>query len=71
MQAEAFVSAFTDLTRRLMRCVSTTSSTAELQYQPGNARYRWLDGTLGFWEGDFDAGQHRARYRAYAEAPGA
>jgi hypothetical protein len=34
-------------------------------------RYAWLDGTLAFWDGEFDADEHRARDRAYAPPDGA
>jgi hypothetical protein len=39
---------------------------ATLRFDTPDDRYAWLDGALGFWEGEFDAAQHRARYRAYA-----
>lgn len=43
---------------------------ATLLFHVADERYAWLDGTLGVWEGDFDAGTHRARYRAYTPAGG-
>jgi hypothetical protein len=39
---------------------------ATLRLDTPDERYAWLDGALGVWEGEFDAEQHRARYRAYA-----
>ncbi len=54
---------------------------AELTYRAGMAplaehgegqligSYAWLDGALGVWEGEFDAQQHSARYRAFVQAP--
>lgn len=40
---------------------------ATLRFRTDDARYAWLDGLLGLWEGDFDATSHRARYRAYLQ----
>ena len=40
---------------------------ATLRFRSDDARYAWLDGALGLWEGAFDAEQHRARYRAYLQ----
>jgi hypothetical protein len=42
---------------------------ATLLFRTNEARYAWLDGALAVWEGDFDTGQHTARYRAFAQAP--
>ncbi|MBA3375246.1 MAG: DUF3237 family protein [Actinobacteria bacterium] len=42
---------------------------ATLRFRTDDARYAWLDGALGLWEGEFDADQHRARYRAYLQRP--
>ena len=39
---------------------------ATLLFATGDERYAWLDGRLAVWEGDFDADEERARYRAYA-----
>ena len=44
---------------------------ATLLFNTDDPRYAWLDGVLGFWEGEFDAGEHTARYRAYAPCRGA
>jgi hypothetical protein len=38
---------------------------ATLRFESDHERYRWLDDTLGVWEGEFDAEAHRARYRVY------
>ncbi len=43
---------------------------ATLRVETNDRRYAWLDGALGFWEGEFDATEHRARYRAYATLDG-
>lgn len=43
---------------------------ATLLFKTPDKRYAWLDGTLGLWEGEFDAETHRARYRAYAPLDG-
>lgn len=40
---------------------------ATLRFHTDDARYTWLDGALGLWEGEFDAASHRARYRAYLQ----
>ena len=40
---------------------------ATLRFRTDDARYAWLDGALGLWEGEFDAERHRARYRAYLQ----
>jgi hypothetical protein len=40
---------------------------ATLSFRTDDARYGWLDGALGLWEGEFDAERHRARYRAYLQ----
>lgn len=40
---------------------------ATLRFRTEDARYAWLDGALGLWEGEFDAERHRARYRAYLQ----
>jgi hypothetical protein len=42
---------------------------ATLLFSTHDERYRWLDGTIGVWEGEFDAGQHRASYRAFLQSP--
>jgi len=39
-----------------------------LLFRAAEARYAWLDGALGVWEGEFDADQHSARYRAFVQA---
>jgi hypothetical protein len=41
---------------------------ATLRFESEDDRYRWLNETLGVWEGEFDAEAHRARYRAYVQA---
>jgi hypothetical protein len=38
---------------------------ATLLLESHDGRYAWLNGRLAVWEGEFDAEQHRARYRAY------
>jgi Protein of unknown function (DUF3237) len=40
---------------------------ATLHFESADERYRWLDGALGVWEGEFDAEAHRACYRAYPQ----
>jgi hypothetical protein len=40
---------------------------ATLRFRTDDARYAWLDGALGFWEGEFDSERHRARYRAFLQ----
>lgn len=52
--------------RRASRDDRSWQVAATLRFDTPDQRYAWLDGTLGFWEGEFDAAQHRARYRAYA-----
>ena len=42
---------------------------ATLLFSANEESYAWLDGALGVWEGEFDAGQHSARYRAFVQAP--
>jgi hypothetical protein len=42
---------------------------ATLRFSAPERRYAWLDGALGVWEGEFDAEQHRARYRAFVQTP--
>jgi hypothetical protein len=42
---------------------------ATLLFSANEESYAWLDGALGVWEGEFDAGQHAARYRAFVQAP--
>lgn len=44
---------------------------ATLRFDAPDERYAWLDGALGVWEGEFDAAEHRARYRAYVSLDGA
>jgi hypothetical protein len=41
---------------------------ATLLFSAKQERYAWLDGALGVWEGEFDAGRHTARYRAFIQA---
>jgi hypothetical protein len=36
-----------------------------LRFETADERYRWLNGRLAVWEGEFDAEEERARYRAY------
>jgi hypothetical protein len=38
---------------------------ATLRFETGDERYAWLNGRLAVWEGEFDAKEERARYRAY------
>jgi hypothetical protein len=42
---------------------------ATLRFASDDQRYRWLNGALGVWEGEFDADAHRARYRASLQTP--
>ena len=42
---------------------------ATLLFSAKQERYAWLDGALGVWEGEFDAEQGTARYRAFLQAP--
>jgi hypothetical protein len=42
---------------------------ATLLFSANEGSYAWLDGVLGVWEGELDAGQHSARYRAFVQAP--
>lgn len=42
---------------------------ATLLFSVNEGSYAWLDGALGVWEGEFDADQHSARYRAFVQAP--
>lgn len=44
---------------------------ATLRFSANEPRYAWLDGALGAWEGEFDAEQHRAHYRAFIQTPAA
>ena len=41
---------------------------ATLLFDTDDERYAWLDGSLAVWEGEFDAQEERARYRAYLAA---
>ncbi len=41
--------------------------TMALQFSTQDARYTWLNTTLGVWEGQFDEQTGRAHYRAYAQ----
>lgn len=38
---------------------------ATLRFESDDARYAWLTGRLGVWEGEFDADAHQARYQAF------
>jgi hypothetical protein len=40
---------------------------ATLLFSANEGSYAWLDHALGVWEGEFDAGQHTARYRAFVQ----
>lgn len=42
---------------------------ATLLFSVNEGSCAWLDGALGVREGEFDAGQHSARYRASGQAP--
>jgi hypothetical protein len=39
--------------------------TMALQFSTNDARYTWLNSSLGIWEGEFDEKAGRASYRAY------
>jgi hypothetical protein len=41
---------------------------ATLLFGADRESYAWLDGALGVWEGEFDADQGSARYRAFVQA---
>lgn len=41
---------------------------ATLQFETDDGDYAWLEGALGFWEGEFVAHEGRASYRAYTSA---
>ena len=51
------------LTDQLWQVAATLLFTAKAE------SYAWLDGTLGVWEGEFDAERHTAHYRAFVQAP--
>jgi len=51
--------------RRLDEASRSWDVAATLRFASEHERYRWLDGALGVWEGEFDAEAHRARYQAY------
>jgi hypothetical protein len=40
---------------------------ATLLFSTEDDRYRWLNGAIGVWEGDFDSAQGRASYRAFIQ----
>ena len=40
---------------------------ATLLFSADAEGYAWLDGVLGVWEGEFDAAQGTARYRAFVQ----
>ena len=40
---------------------------ATLLFSADEEGYAWLDGALGVWEGEFDAAQASARYRAFVQ----
>ena len=42
---------------------------ATLLFSASEHSYSWLDGALGVWEGEFDAEQHIASYRALVQTP--
>jgi hypothetical protein len=42
---------------------------ATLVFSAKEERYAWLDGALGVWEGEFDAGRHKGRYRTFVQTP--
>jgi hypothetical protein len=42
---------------------------ATLLFSVNDKSYAWLDGALGIWEGEFNAGTHTARYRAFVQPP--
>jgi hypothetical protein len=42
---------------------------ATLLFRTEDERYRWLNGAIGVWEGEFDSGQARASYRAFIQSP--
>ncbi|HBY95446.1 MAG: DUF3237 domain-containing protein [Ardenticatenaceae bacterium] len=41
--------------------------TMALQFHTNDQRYRWLNTTLGVWEGEFNEEAGRASYRAYRQ----
>lgn len=53
---------------RVSRVSQVWRVAATLLFSVNDKSYAWLDGTLGIWEGEFDAGQHSARYRAFVQA---
>ena len=42
---------------------------ATLLFSANEESYGWLDGALGVWEGEFDAGRHITHYRAFIQTP--
>jgi hypothetical protein len=55
--------------RRTSRTDQLWRVAATLLFHTEDERYRWLDGAIGVWEGEFDSGQHRAFYRAFVQTP--
>jgi hypothetical protein len=55
--------------RRASRASQWWRVAATLLFSVTEGSYGWLDGALGVWEGEFDAEQHSARYRAFVQAP--
>lgn len=35
------------------------------RFQTDDSRYKWLNAILALWEGDFNSGTGRARYKLY------
>ena len=40
---------------------------ATLYFTTGDSRYRWLDGALAVWEGEFNEATQHARYTAFLQ----
>src|SRR5260370_37321145 len=53
--------------RRTSRTDQLWRMAATLLFSGSTERYAWLEGALGIWEGEFDAEQGRARYRAFLQ----
>jgi hypothetical protein len=52
-------------TRRERPEDSLSQIAATLRFDSDDQRYPWLNHRLAVWEGEFEAKQERARYRAY------
>ncbi|MBI4787312.1 MAG: DUF3237 family protein [Chloroflexi bacterium] len=42
--------------------------TMSLRFETEDARYRWLNTTLGMWQGEFDEQAGKASYQAFVRA---